>query len=235
MCAVGSSLYAAAQCAEQMTQLFGGANISDTKLVYGQEGSSPAPSTHAGPGRPVTLPEYIITAELPGPRQARAAPHVLQTSKYRGVASDVMTLCCDGSCKHDSQRAQSEGPAPADLGGPPACPRTSLAPSQGITLPPPSPFPSLAPSQGTTLPPSSSFLPPPPTHTSPTQVLLPPTWGATSARTRTSRLSWALSRQRKGVEIRSGSACGRSRGQWRRTARYGGSSVTSHQLERSCL
>ena len=107
MCVVGPSLFSAAQCAEQMGQLFSSDRISDTKLVYGD-----APSTNAGRK---SAPEYIISAELPGTRTTTAAPHVLLTQQFRGNASDVMCLRCDSTCEYMSQRQHSDAAAPADV------------------------------------------------------------------------------------------------------------------------
>ena len=110
MCVVGPSMYSAAQCVEQMGQLFSSDRVSDTKLVYGD------PSTTAGRGGPgVAAPEYIISAELPGTRAPRAAPHVLNVQQVRGAVSDVMCCRCDSTCEYMSQHTRgSEGDAPAD-------------------------------------------------------------------------------------------------------------------------
>ena len=114
MCAVGSSLYAAAQCAEQMATLFSSERISDTKVVY--EKSFGAPSTSAGrKSLKSAAPEYIISAELPSTRPTKPVPHVLQSPQHRGVASDVMCLRCDSTCEYAKTRQQSEADAPADV------------------------------------------------------------------------------------------------------------------------
>ena len=108
MCAVGPSLYSAAQCQEQMGKLFSADRVSDTKLVYGNPSS-----TNAGPKR--ASPEYIISAELPNTRSNKPAPHVLKVQQYRGTASDVMCLRCDSTCEFASQRQQGDAGSPDDV------------------------------------------------------------------------------------------------------------------------
>ena len=118
---VGPNLHDAAACMDQMRTVFSAASVVDTKVVYGTN-----PSTNAGIRGGIcgtSAPEYIISAQLPNTKGIKQFPHVLNVSQFRGVASDVMCLRCDGSCgfakskkdKEDKEGKQGDASSSEDI------------------------------------------------------------------------------------------------------------------------